>query len=99
MNPFEVNVFDRVGRLLPMIFFGAIMIFIIFNLKNFIFNSLEKNETLLFISVLLFCAPFAVYDPSFFYPRFLLIPHVIFLIFNSSLSNELNIESLKVKKS
>jgi len=38
--------------------------------------------------ILLMVAPFAIYDPSFFYPRFLIIPQTMLLIYCQDLKNE-----------
>lgn len=82
MNPFSSDVFIRVGKLLPYVFFVNTLIFIYYSLK-YLLN--EKNFRYPFVDVfmiILFVLPFSIYDPSFFYPRFLLVPFVLLFIVN-----------------
>ena len=76
MNPLYPDVYLRVGRLLPMILLMSICYFFYILFKNRKF--LNNNVFINLLPVLLFVAPFAIYDPIFFYPRFLLIPHIVF---------------------
>ena len=86
MNPLYPDVYSRVGRMLPLIVLISICYFfyILFKNKKFLNNSVFIN----LLPVLLFVAPFAIYDPIFFYPRFLLIPHIVFFDYCKNLKNE-----------
>ena len=86
MNPLYPDVYLRVGRLLPMILLMSICYFFYILFKNRKF--LNNNVFINLLPVLLFVAPFAIYDPIFFYPRFLLIPHIVFFDYCKNLKNE-----------
>ena len=87
MNPFFGDVYLRIGRLLPLVFLSSIIVFffILFKKKDKLNFS---KELIIFLPIILFVAPFAIYDPTFFYPRFLIVPHIIFLIYSQNLKNE-----------
>ena len=87
MNPFFGDVYLRIGRLLPLVFLSSIIVFffILFKKKDKLNFS---KELINFLPIILFVAPFAIYDPTFFYPRFLIVPHIIFLIYSQNLKNE-----------
>ena len=87
MNPFSENIYNRTGRLLPFVFFIGLISFIYY--LYLLRNKTTFSEQLIRLSpILLMVAPFAVYDPSFFYPRFLIIPQIMFLIYCQDLKNE-----------
>ena len=89
MNPFYLDVYMRVGRLLPLIF----SISIIYSIFIFIQRRKQLNifkEFTNLIPIALFVAPFVIYNPIYFYPRFLLVPHIVFLIYCQNLKNELS---------
>jgi len=87
MNPFYYDIYMRVGRLLPFIFLTAIVIFfyILFQKRTYLNFS---RELINLLPTILLVAPLAIYDPTFFYPRFLLIPHITFLLYCQNLKNE-----------
>tara|TARA_Y100001958_G_scaffold9347_1_gene5741 strand:- start:169 stop:792 length:624 start_codon:yes stop_codon:yes gene_type:complete len=87
MNPFYYDVYTRVGRLLPFVFLTATVIFFFLLFQKRTYFNFSK-EFINLLPILLFVAPFAIYDPKFFYPRFLLIPHVFFLMYCQNLKNE-----------
>ena len=87
MNPFYYDVYTRVGRLLPFVFLTATVIFFFLLFQKRTYLNFSK-EFINLLPILLFVAPFAIYDPIFFYPRFLLIPHVVFLMYCQNLKNE-----------
>ena len=87
MNPFSEEIYNRVGRLLPIIFSVSVLAFIYLIIKKK--NSILNSQYLLnLVPIILVIAPFAIYDPRFFYPRFLLVPHIMFLIYCQNLKNE-----------
>jgi len=87
MNPFSEDIYNRTGRLLPIVFFISIMLFLFYVVKN-------KKEVISskyffeILPIILVVAPFAIYDPRFFYPRFLIVPHLMFLTYCQNLKNE-----------
>ena len=87
MNPFYYDIYMRVGRLLPFIFLTAIVVFfyILFQKRT---NLNFSKELINLLPTILLVAPLAIYDPTFFYPRFLLIPHITFLLYCQNLKNE-----------
>ena len=87
MNPFYYDIYMRVGRLLPFIFLTAIVVFfyILFQKRT---NLNFSKEFINLLPTILLVAPLAIYDPTFFYPRFLLIPHITFLLYCQNLKNE-----------
>ncbi len=87
MNPFYYDVYIRVGRLLPFVFLTATVMFFFLLFQKRTYLNFSK-EFINLLPILLFVAPFAIYDPIFFYPRFLLIPHVVFLMYCQNLKNE-----------
>ena len=87
MNPLYEDVYMRVGRLLPLIFaLSVILFFLVFYRNKSELNI--SNELIKLLPIILFVAPFAVYNPIYFYPRFLLIPHIVFIIYCQNLKNE-----------
>tara|TARA_B100002019_G_scaffold119753_1_gene102819 strand:+ start:480 stop:2549 length:2070 start_codon:yes stop_codon:yes gene_type:complete len=89
MNPFSENIFNRTGRFLPLVFFISILLFLFYVVKNR--KDIVWGKYLLeLLPIILIIAPFAIYDPRFFYPRFLIIPHLMFLIYGQNLKNEFN---------
>ena len=89
MNPFSENIFNRTGRLLPLAFFMSILLFLFYVAKNRK-DIVWSKYFLEILPIVLIIAPFAIYDPRFFYPRFLIVPHVMFLIYCQNLKNEFN---------
>ena len=89
MNPFSENIFNRTGRLLPLVFFISILLFLFYVAKNRK-DIVWSKYFLEILPIVLIIAPFAIYDPRFFYPRFLIVPHVMFLIYCQNLKNEFN---------
>ena len=89
MNPFSENIFNRTGRLLPLAFFISILLFLFYVAKNRK-DIVWSKYFLEILPIVLIIAPFAIYDPRFFYPRFLIVPHVMFLIYCQNLKNEFN---------
>ena len=89
MNPFSENIFNRTGRLLPLVFFISILLFLFYVAKNRK-DIIWSRYFLEILPIVLIIAPFAIYDPRFFYPRFLIVPHVMFLIYCQNLKNEFN---------
>ncbi len=89
MNPFSENIFNRTGRLLPLVFFISILLFLFYVAKNRK-DIVWSKYSLEILPIVLIIAPFAIYDPRFFYPRFLIVPHVMFLIYCQNLKNEFN---------
>ena len=89
MNPFSENIFNRTGRLLPLVFFISILLFLFYVAKNRK-DIIWGKHFLEILPIVLIIAPFAIYDPRFFYPRFLIVPHVMFLIYCQNLKNEFN---------
>jgi len=87
MNPFYYDVYIRVGRLIPFVFLTAIFMFFFILFQKRTYLNFSK-ELINLLPTILFVAPLAIYDPTFFYPRFLLIPHIIFLIYCQNLKNE-----------
>ncbi len=87
MNPFYYDVYTRVCRLLPFVFLTSTVIFFFLLFQKRTYFNFSK-EFINLLPILLFVAPFAIYDPKFFYPRFLLIPHVFFLMYCQNLKNE-----------
>tara|TARA_Y100000591_G_scaffold219357_1_gene190852 strand:- start:1099 stop:1692 length:594 start_codon:yes stop_codon:yes gene_type:complete len=87
MNPFYYDVYMRVGRLLPFVFFAAIVMFFFKLFQKRTYLNFSK-ELINLLPTILFIAPLAIYDPTFFYPRFLLIPHLTFLLYCQNLTNE-----------
>ena len=89
MNPFSENIFIRTGRILPLVFFISILLFLFYVVKNR--KDIVWGKYLIeLLPIILIIAPFAIYDPRFFYPRFLIIPHLMFLIYGQNLKNEFN---------
>ena len=89
MNPFSENIFNRTGRILPLVFFISILLFLFYVVKNR--KDIVWGKYLIeLLPIILIIAPFAIYDPRFFYPRFLIIPHLMFLIYGQNLKNEFN---------
>ena len=87
MNPFSENIFNRTGRLLPLVFFISILLFLFYVSKNRK-DIVWSKYFLEILPIVLIIAPFAIYDPRFFYPRFLIVPHLMFLIYCQNLKNE-----------
>jgi len=87
MNPFYSDVYMRVGRLLPFVFLTTIVVFFFLLFQKRTYLNFSK-ELINFLPTILFVAPLAIYDPTFFYPRFLLIPHITFLVYCQNLKNE-----------
>ena len=87
MNPFSENIFIRTGRLLPLVFFISILLFLFYVAKNRK-DIVWSKYFLEILPIVLIIAPFAIYDPRFFYPRFLIVPHLMFLIYCQNLKNE-----------
>ena len=87
MNPFYSDVYMRVGRLLPFVFLTAIVVFFFLLFQKRTYLNFSK-ELINLLPTILFVAPLAIYDPTFFYPRFLLIPHITFLVYCQNLKNE-----------
>ena len=88
MNPFSENIFNRTGRLLPLVFFISIILFLFYVIKNRK-NIIWREYFFEILPIILIIAPFAIYDPRFFYPRFLIIPHLMFLIYCQNLKMNL----------
>ena len=78
MNPFSYEVFIRVGRLLP---FTLTISFLILILSILVKKSFSNETFLNFLCVSLLLAPFLIYNPTYFYPRFVMVPHVMFMFF------------------
>ena len=78
MNPFSYEVFIRVGRLLP---FTLAISFLILILSILVKKSFSNETFLNFLCVSLLLAPFLIYNPTYFYPRFVMVPHVMFMFF------------------
>ena len=89
MNPFSENIFNRTGRLLPFVFFISIILFLFYVIKNRK-NIIWRKYFFEILPIILIIAPFAIYDPRFFYPRFLIVPHLMFLIYCQNLKNQFN---------
>ena len=87
MNPFSENIYNRTGRLLPFVFFISLISFIYY-LYSMRSKTTFSKQLINLSPILLMVAPFAIYDPSFFYPRFLIIPQTMFLIYCQNLKNE-----------
>ena len=87
MNPFYYDVYIRVGRLIPFVFLTAIVMFFFILFQKRTYLNFSK-EIINLLPTILFVAPLAIYDPTFFYPRFLLIPHITFLVYCQNLKNE-----------
>ena len=87
MNPFYYDIYTRVGRLLPFVFLTAIFMFLYILFQKRTYLNFSK-ELINLLPTILLVAPLAVYDPTFFYPRFLLIPHITFLVYCQNLKNE-----------
>lgn len=87
MNPFYYDVYMRAGRLLPFVFLTAIVMFFFILFQKRTYLNFSK-ELINLLPTILFIAPLAIYDPTFFYPRFLLIPHITFLVYSQNLKNE-----------
>ena len=87
MNPFYSDVYMRVGRLLPFVFLTTIVVFFFLLFQKRTYLNFSK-ELINLLPTILFVAPLAIYDPTFFYPRFLLIPHITFLVYCQNLKNE-----------
>jgi hypothetical protein len=87
MNPFSENIYNRTGRLLPFVFFIGLISFMycLYSMRS---KTAFSKQLINLSPVLLMVAPFAIYDPSFFYPRFLIIPQTMFLIYCQNLKNE-----------
>ena len=60
---------------------------IVFNFES-LYGTFKEFTNL--IPIALFVAPFVIYNPIYFYPRFLLVPHIVFLIYCQNLKNELS---------
>ena len=89
MNPFSENIYNRTGRILPLVFLISILLFLFYVAKNRK-DIMWIKYFLEILPIVLIIAPFAIYDPRFFYPRFLIVPHVMFLIYCQNLKNEFN---------
>jgi hypothetical protein len=87
MNPFSENIYNRTGRLLPFVFFIG-LISLIYYLYLIRSKTTFSKQLISLSPILLMVAPFAIYDPSFFYPRFLIIPQTMLLIYCQDLKNE-----------
>lgn len=87
MNPFSENIYNRTGKLLPFVFFIGLISFIYYLYLTKSKTTFSK-QLINLSPILLMVAPFAIYDPSFFYPRFLIIPQTMFLIYCQNLKNE-----------
>ncbi len=87
MNPFSEEIFIRTGRLLPVVFFISIILFLFYAVKNRT-EIISSKYYLEILPIILIVAPFAIYDPRFFYPRFLIVPHLMFLVYCQNLKNE-----------